>query len=138
MTNNQIQKYNLRNAQFAGGFAEIVQGDQVGGIINNYGQNADRVMHLLKSLQGLVQSFPQEQQEDLLLALDDLENDLEMPNPDPQRLGQRLKRLLVLATMGMALASGAASFSGNVKDFTSNVLELTETLGVPVELVETE
>lgn len=35
MANNQGPKYDLSNAQFAGGFAEMVQGDQVGGTIHN-------------------------------------------------------------------------------------------------------
>ncbi|MEM7064516.1 MAG: pentapeptide repeat-containing protein [Cyanobacteria bacterium P01_B01_bin.77] len=35
MANNQGPKYDLSNAQFAGGFAEMVQGNQVGGTIDN-------------------------------------------------------------------------------------------------------
>ncbi len=33
---SEASKYNLTGAQFAGGFAETVQGDQIGGDIHNY------------------------------------------------------------------------------------------------------
>ncbi|NEQ47795.1 MAG: hypothetical protein F6K00_31410 [Leptolyngbya sp. SIOISBB] len=49
-----------------GGFAENVQGDQIGGIINTYGQSADDVVCLLTSLRQLAQSFPEDQQDDAL------------------------------------------------------------------------
>lgn len=35
-----------------------------------------------------------------------------------------------------ALAGGAASFSGDLNTFTGNVIELTETLGIPIEQVQ--
>ena len=51
-------KYDLSNAQFAGGFAETVQGDQVGGTINNaasetpsLGDAAAEIQDLLKQLE---------------------------------------------------------------------------------------
>jgi hypothetical protein len=40
---SEASKYNLSNAQFAGGFAETVQGDQIGGNIHNYAQQQNLV-----------------------------------------------------------------------------------------------
>ena len=55
---NNTSKYNLRNAQFAGGFAETVQGDQVGGTIYNQSaetpyltEAAAEIRNLLKQLE---------------------------------------------------------------------------------------
>jgi hypothetical protein len=47
MATDQGSKYNLQGAQFAGGFAETVQGNQIGGVINNYGQKAEDIIRLL-------------------------------------------------------------------------------------------
>ena len=54
----EIPKYDLRGAQFAGGFAETVQGDQIGGTINNQAaeklslaEAAAEIQDLLKQLE---------------------------------------------------------------------------------------
>ena len=134
---NQGSKYDMRGAQFAGGFAETVQGNQVGGIINNYGQNADDVVRLLTSLRQLSQAFPEEQKADVLMELDDLEGDLSKPEkPEPKRIGKRLQRLLAAGAAAATLAGGAATFTGNVNDFTANVLELGEKIGLPRDAIQ--
>lgn len=58
MANNQGPKYDLSNAQFSGGFAETVQGNQVGGTINNesteissLSEAAAEIQKLLKQLE---------------------------------------------------------------------------------------
>ena len=58
MANNQGPKYDMRGTQFAGGFAETVQGDQVGGTINNaaaetpsLAEAAAEIQNLLKQLE---------------------------------------------------------------------------------------
>ncbi|MEM8809927.1 MAG: pentapeptide repeat-containing protein, partial [Cyanobacteria bacterium P01_G01_bin.38] len=79
VADNQSQKYNLSNAQFAGGFAETVQGDQIGGTINNYGAKLDDITQLITSLRELAQSFPAEQKDDALMELDDIEADVNKP-----------------------------------------------------------
>jgi uncharacterized protein YjbI with pentapeptide repeats len=134
---NQGSKYDMRGAQFAGGFAETVQGNQVGGIINNYGQNADDVVRLLTSLRQLSQAFPEEQKADVLMELDDLERDLSKPEkPEPKRIGKRLQRLIATGAAAATLAGGAATFTGNVNDFTANVLELGEKIGLTRDAIQ--
>ncbi|MBD2233092.1 pentapeptide repeat-containing protein [Phormidium tenue] len=139
MANEQkVPKYDMRGAQFAGGFAETiqVQGNNVGGIINNYGQNSDDVVRLLTSLRELSQAFPEEQKADVLMELDDLESDLSKPEPEPKRLGKRLQRLIAAGTAAATLAGGAATFSGNVNEFTENVFELGEKIGLTREVMQ--
>ncbi len=134
---NQGSKYDMRGAQFAGGFAETVQGNQNGGIINNYGQNADDIVRLLTSLRQLAQTFPETQKEDVLMKLDDLEGDLSKPEKqEPKRIGKRLQRLIAAGTAAATLAGGAATLSGNVNEFTDNVFELGEKIGLSREAIQ--
>lgn len=139
MANEQkVPKYDMRGAQFAGGFAETiqVQGNNVGGIINNYGQNADDVVRLITSLRQLSEAFPEEQKADVLMELDDLESDLSKPEQEPKRVGKRLQRLIAAGTAAATLAGGAATFSGNVNEFTENVFELGERIGLTREVMQ--
>ncbi|MEO0868349.1 MAG: hypothetical protein AAFY17_07860 [Cyanobacteria bacterium J06642_11] len=133
---SETPKYDLRGAQFAGGFAENVQGDQVGGTINNYGPNTEDITRLLTALRDQAQTFPTDQKDDANDALDDLERDLKEDQPDQARIGRRLKKLAAIATLITGLTSGAAAVSGDVSTFTGNVIELTEKLGIPIEQVQ--
>ncbi|MFG6100551.1 pentapeptide repeat-containing protein [Leptothoe sp. ISB3NOV94-8A] len=138
MANSQQgPKYDLRGAQFGGGYvAGNVEGNQYGGIINNYGSNAEDITCLLTALRDQAQDFPTEQKDDANDVLDDLERDLAEEQPDQGRIGRRLKRLVALGAAIGTLASGAAAVSGDVSTFTGNVIELTEQLGIPIEQVQ--
>lgn len=134
---SQGSKYDMRGAQFAGGFAETVQGNQNAGIINNYGQKADDIVRLLTSLRQLSQAFPEDQRADILMELDDLEGDLSKPEKqEPKRIGKRLQRLIAAGTTAATLAGGAATFAGNINDFTANVLELGEKIGLSRDAIQ--
>ncbi|MEA5452693.1 pentapeptide repeat-containing protein [Leptolyngbya sp. CCNP1308] len=136
MATNQGPKYDLKGAQFAGGFAETVQGNQTGGIINNYGQNTEDIIRLLTSLREQVQAFPTEHREEALDLLDDVEIDLKKPKPNINRMGRKLKRFAEIATTIGILTAGAVTFSGNLNEVVGNVIELTETLGIPIDQVQ--
>lgn len=150
LSQNQGPKYDFRGAQFSGGFAETVHGDQVGGTIQNFhgpvgnvagtnygsmtayiNQNSDDISRLITALREAAQQFPEDQKDEALMELDDLESDLKAPEKqDSKRIGKRLKRLLAAGTAAATLASGAATFSGNINEFTGNVLELAEKVGL--------
>ena len=150
LSHSQVPKYDLRGAQFAGGFAETIQGNQIGGNVQNFhgpvgnvagtnygtmtayiNQNSDDINHLIAALRETAQQFPEEQKDEALMELDDLESDLKAPEKqDPKRIGKRFKRLLAAGTAAATLASGAATFSGNINEFTGNVLELAEKVGL--------
>ncbi|MEM9151692.1 MAG: hypothetical protein AAGB19_14725, partial [Cyanobacteria bacterium P01_F01_bin.3] len=120
-----------------GGYvAGNVEGNQYGGIINNYGPNTEDITRLLAALRDQAQTFPTDQKDDANDVLDDLERDLKEEQPEQGRIGRRLKRLVALATAIGTIASGAAAVTGDLSDFTSNVIELTEKLGIPVERVQ--
>jgi hypothetical protein len=132
----QGPKYDLRRAQFAGGMAETVQGDQIGGTLNNYGVKLEDIAQLLSNLREQAQAFPPEYKADALDILDDLDTDCKRTTSDPSKIGRRLKRLIAIASTVGAIAGGVATFSGNLKDFTSNVAELAEVLEIPVEAIQ--
>ncbi|MFG6097330.1 pentapeptide repeat-containing protein [Leptothoe sp. ISB3NOV94-8A] len=52
-------KYDLRNAQFAGGFAETVKGDQVGGTINNQASKTPSLAEAAAEIQALLKQLEQ-------------------------------------------------------------------------------
>lgn len=116
--------------------AETVQGDQIGGTFNNYGAKLEDVAQLLSTLREQAQAFPSEHKADALDILDDLDADFTKPALDPNRIGRRLKQLVAIASTVGAIAGGAATFSGNLKVFTSNVTELAEVLELPIEVIQ--
>lgn len=56
---SNVSKYNLSNAQFAGGFAETVQGDQMGGTINNQAAEKTSLAEAAAEIQALLKQLEQ-------------------------------------------------------------------------------
>ena len=132
-SNQQGPKYDLRGAQFAGGMAETVQGDQVGGIINNYGTKVEEVIRLLAALRQQAQSFPAEHKVEVLDTIDDLASDIQKPTPDSKKIGRRLSRLAAIAASVGLITGGVAEVSEDVKNFTENVIEIAEIVEVSID-----
>lgn len=116
----------LRGANIAN-FANKVQdnGQQVASNFSqNINQNVDEVMKIVTSLREMAQEFPEVQREEAMVHLDDLQEDISKPEKQkPQRIKTRIAALLTIA----GLVAGSA-------DFANNVLELSEKLGVPVNI----
>ena len=128
--------FNLQGANVAGAIAKNIDGKVSGGTINIYGPKIDDINRLITALRESAQSFPTEQKDDVLLELDALKANIHKPQPDPKCIGRRLKRLAAIATMVGTIATGTATFSGDLNNFASNVIELTETLGIPIKQVQ--
>lgn len=131
MTHNQDKsvtnqtKINAPNSSF--GFVQSGSGT-VSNFSQNIGQNIDHITRLLRCLREMAQEFPESEREEALVHLDDLQEDISTPEKQkPERLKIRLGRLLVIAGTIAGVFVGAA-------DFSNNVLELAEKLGVPIEL----
>lgn len=133
---HQGPKYDLRGAQFSGGMAETVQGDQIGGTINNYGAKLEVITQLLFALREQAQAFPDEYRNDALDTINDLEADLKKAPPDQNKMRRRLKRLVAAASAVGAITGSAATFSGNLNDFTDNISEISKTIGIPIEQIK--
>jgi len=109
------------------GFIQSGSGS-VSSFSQNIGQNVDEITRLINSLRDMAQEFPEAKREEALVHLDDLQEDINTPDKrKPQRIKTRLVALLTFATMSAGVLAGAA-------DFSNNVLELSEKLGVSIEL----
>jgi DeoR family transcriptional regulator, catabolite repression regulator len=109
------------------GFVQSGSGT-VSNFSQNIGQNIDEIAKLTESLRNTAQSFPEAQREEALVTLDDLQEDLSNPDKQkPERIQIRLVRLLVIAGTIAGIVAGAA-------DFSNNLLELAEKLGIQIEL----
>ena len=134
--NVQVRNYDQRGAQFSGGFAETVHGNQYGSTINNYGASLDEITRLITTLREQIQTFPADQKDNALYVLDNIEDDIESDSKkprDPKKMGRHLKQLMAIVAV---LVGGAATVSGDLKTFTGNIIELTKTLGIPIEQVQ--
>ncbi|MTJ51200.1 hypothetical protein FJR38_00100 [Anabaena sp. UHCC 0253] len=93
----------------------------------NIGQNSDEIIKIITSLREMAQEFPEEKREEIMVHLEDLEEDITKPEKlKPQRIKARIMSLLTISGMLFNVVAGAA-------DFSNNVLDLSEKLGVPIE-----
>ncbi len=93
----------------------------------NIGQNSDEIVKIITSLREMAQDFPEEKREEIMVHLEDLEEDITKPEKlKPQRIKTRIMSLLTISSMLVHVVAGVA-------DFSNNVLELSEKLGVPIE-----
>jgi hypothetical protein len=87
------------------------------------GQNIDEITRLIGSLREMAQEFPESQRGEAMVHLDDLQEDITTPEKQkPQRFKTRLVALLAIA-----------GTTAGVADFSNNVLELAQKLGVQIE-----
>ena len=71
---SESPKYDQRGAQFAGGFAETVQGDQIGGNIHNYAaqQNlTEAAAEIQQLLEQLSQTYPTNTRSEQMVVVDE-------------------------------------------------------------------
>jgi uncharacterized protein YjbI with pentapeptide repeats len=104
-----------------------VAGTNYGSMTAYINQNSSDISRLLSSLQQLSQAFPDAQQQQVQIHLDDLATDLQQPEKcQPARMRTRLNSLFgVLLLLGGGVATATA--------FANDVLDLAEKLNVPAE-----
>ncbi len=108
-----------------------VAGTNQGQMTAYINQNNEAISQLIATLRASAQAFPSEQKDDVLMELDDLESDLSKPDKqEPKRIGKRLQRILAAGTAAATLAGNAAIFTGDLNEFTQNLLELGEKIGL--------
>lgn len=105
-------------------------------IQNNYGSSAADIARLIMLLHSQVQTFSGEPRDEALDVLTALKSEVERRKPDPNRVGRWLKKLLLAGSAASAIAGGAAAFSGNLNEVTSNVYALAEIIGIPLEQIQ--
>ncbi|MEG3958896.1 hypothetical protein [Microcoleus sp. herbarium2] len=97
--------------------------------IQNIDQNFDEITALINSLRDIARgSFPIDTRDEVLVRLDDLQKDIAHPE---KKKPEKIKiRLIALATAVSTIAGGVAGMA----DFSNNFFELSEKLGVKIEL----
>jgi hypothetical protein len=127
--NNNINN-DLRGANIAN-FANQLEGNaqqNASDFSQNINQNIDEITKLIDSLRNMAREFPEEQSQAILLQLDDLQEDLATPQKqNSERIKNRLKSLVTI------VGSIAIGFAGTT-DFTNNLLDLSEKVGVPIDV----
>jgi hypothetical protein len=123
--NNDLRGANIANfANQLEGNAQQVASD----FSQNINQNIDEITKLIDSLRNMAREFPEEQNQAILLQLDDLQEDLATPQKqNSERIKNRFKTLVTI------LGSIAIGFAGTT-DFTNNLLDLSEKVGVPIDV----
>lgn len=125
-SNSESFKNDLGGANIAN-FANQVQDNAcqvASNFSQNIGRNIDEIVSLIGSLREMAQKFPEVQREEAMVHLDDLQEDITTPEKQKfQRIKTRIVALLAIAGM----VAGAA-------DFSNNVLELSEKLGVSIDI----
>ncbi len=93
----------------------------------NIGQNIDDITRLINSLREMAKEFPEAQRDEAMVHLDDLQEDITTPEKQkPQRIKTRLLALWGIGTVVAGIIAVSV-------DFSNNVLDLSEKLGVPIE-----
>lgn len=129
-TTNEIKEaiYNVSRVRFGGGFAAVGDIQHVGKLID-YEQEPENedIVRLLQALCDLSQAFPEDVKEEVLLELDDLDDlILKREKRNLKRICRRLRALMAVGTASATVAGGAE----NINEFTENIFELGEKLGL--------
>lgn len=111
-----------------------VEGTQIG-TQYNYGSSVEDIVRLLSALQEQVQTFPSKQREEAVELIEDVRADLSAPKLETSRIRQRLKQLATIAAAAGIAMSGLSDFTEDLNDFSRSFVNLTETIGIPIEQV---
>ncbi|ODH00655.1 hypothetical protein A4S05_32260 [Nostoc sp. KVJ20] len=92
----------------------------------NINQSINDITRLINSLRDKAQEFPQDKREEVLVHLDDLQEDINKPEKQkPERIKTRIIALITIAGTVFGVVANSA-------DFTNNVLEIADKLGIPI------
>nr|WP_242053884.1 pentapeptide repeat-containing protein [Nostoc sp. FACHB-888] len=129
MSESYQSKYDQKNANIQ--FVDTAQtGSKLTFNQQNFSQNInqsiDDITRLINSLREKAQEFPQDKREEVLVHLDDLQEDINKPEKQkPERIKARIFALITIAGTVFGVVANSA-------DFTNNVLEIADKLGIPI------
>lgn len=139
MNNEQsTSKNDFRGATFHGGFAETVNGSQIGSINNNYGATTDEIVLLISSLRNQSRLLPETHREQAFEIIDNINTEVTSPKPDRKRISSFLKGFVELLLVAGVAAGGLSDFTGDLTKIKENITGLTEIYEIPVEDVRPE
>ncbi|MBD2596211.1 leucine-rich repeat domain-containing protein [Nostoc spongiaeforme FACHB-130] len=122
---------NLQGANIAN-FANEVKDNasqQASDFTQTSGANITEILQLINNLRQTAAQFPPEIRDDITIDIDDVE--AEIQKPEPERNKPKLKKRLIALLTAASLIAGHIA---NVTDFTNNVLEIGDKLGIELQL----
>ncbi|OCQ97014.1 GTP-binding protein [Nostoc sp. MBR 210] len=93
------------------------------------GANITEILQLISNLRQTAAQFPPDIRDDITIDIDDVEAEIQKPEPE-RSLPKLRKRLIALLTAASLIAAPIAG----ITDFTNNVLEIGDKLGVELQL----
>ncbi|AFY42056.1 leucine-rich repeat domain-containing protein [Nostoc sp. PCC 7107] len=122
---------NFQNSNI-GIFANQVQdkaSQQASDFTQTSGANITEILQLIGNLRQTAAQFPPDDREEIIIDIDDVE--AEIRKPEPERNKTKLKkRLIALLTAATLIAAPIAGMT----DFTNNVMEIGDKLGIELPL----
>ena len=96
------------------------------------GTNTAELLQIIANLRQITTQFPQQNQDDIIIDLDDIEQ--EFQKPEKQRNIPKIKkRLLAVAAAVLAIARPIPA----IADFTNNITDLANKAGIELKLPST-
>jgi hypothetical protein len=111
----------------------IVAQNQAQATVHNLNQTSGasvaELMQIISTMRQTVAQFPPEIRDDIIIDIDDVETEIQKPEPE-RNLPKLRKRLIALLTAA-SVATGAIA---GMTDFTNNVMEIGSKLGIELTL----
>ncbi|WP_413199639.1 COR domain-containing protein [Nostoc piscinale] len=128
MTQNTNNFHNSNIANFANQVQDNAS-QQASDFTQTSGANITEILQLISNLRQTAAQFPPDIRDDITIDIDDVE--AEIQKPEPERNKPKLKkRLIALLTAAGLIAAPIAG----ITDFTNNVLEIGDKLGIELQL----
>ncbi|WGV28427.1 DUF4926 domain-containing protein [Halotia branconii] len=111
----------------------IVAQNQAQATVNNLNQTSGasvaEIMQIISTMRQTVAQFPPDIRDDMIIDIDDVEVEIQKPEQE-RNLPKLKKRLLALLTAATVVAAPIAGMT----DFTNNVLEIANKVGIELKL----
>jgi internalin A len=93
------------------------------------GTNPAELLQIIANLRQITTQFPQQNQDDIIIDLDDIEQEFQKPQQQ-RNIPKIRKRLLAVAAAVLSIASPIAA----IADFTNNITDLANKAGIELQL----
>ncbi|MBD2455374.1 leucine-rich repeat protein [Nostoc sp. FACHB-87] len=128
MTQNTNNFHNSNIANFANQVQDKAS-QQASDFTQTSGANITEILQLISNLRQTAAQFPPDIRDDITIDIDDVE--AEIQKPEPERNKPKLKKRLIALLTAAGLIAGHIA---GITDFTNNVMEIGDKLGIELQL----
>ncbi|MBD2490991.1 leucine-rich repeat domain-containing protein [Aulosira sp. FACHB-615] len=128
MTQNTNNFHNSNIANFANQVQDNAS-QQASDFTQTSGANITEILQLIGNLRQTAAQFPPDIRDDITIDIDDVE--AEIHKPEPERNKPKLKKRLIALLTAAGLIAGHIA---GITDFTNNVMEIGDKLGIELQL----